>query len=521
LAVSGGGEMAWHANPAMIMKVAVLALSTALPSYVLATSPQVLPVRMLGPDSVEGHGQRSSKQPPLASSDSMQLLTQLYSTVNLTLAFGDTDHDGFNEVIMAVTFGDFTYRILEEQGNNAYVEEFVGPYVNPYASGDFDGDGNSEVLGQYGDRLFVYESPSPSTHPSLISWQSPPLTNVLGYATVADTDGDGRIEIIHSVNTFGIARLVIYENTGDNTFCQVHYSLGSPQDDGPKLVADLDGDGRKEIALCGTYGYIHVYESLGDDLWAQTFFDSTGLDNAYAVAGGVDTDGNGRPELFVTGDSQEVPGERQTFVYEAVCNDHFTRVAILPFYDAHRGGLRSCVADLDATGREEFIYAVFSQLLVYRSCAPRQWAIVLTVPDPDSDGTHTLALPFDVNRNGRPELFWVESGHAAFGNTLVLEHTTVPHTGVSNPQSAEARFTVFPNPCRAVATLLLPSDPRSAASTIATFDASGRLVARSKVEGGDNRLLWSVTPLRPGIYFLRLESSAGAALAQGRVTVIR
>ncbi len=270
------------------------------------------------------------------------------------------------------------------------------------------------------------------------------------------------------------------------------------------------------------YGYVHISESSADNVWAPTFIDSTGLDNAYAVTGGVDTDGNGRPELFVSGDSQEVPGQRRTFVYEAVGDNCFTRVATLPFYDAHRGGLRSCVVNLDAIGREEFVLRVDPQLLIYKSVAPGQWSIALTVPDTDVDGTHGRVLPFDANRNGRPELFWIETGHAAFGNTLVLEHTAVSPTQLPfDIPTAGERLSIFPNPCRTRATLILAGRSRTTASTIATFDASGRLVARFAVPAGVDRLPWSPVTVPPGIYFLRLEAATGAPLAHGRVTVIR
>ncbi len=257
-------------------------------------------------------------------------------------------------------------------------------------------------------------------------------------------------------------------------------------------------------------------------MWLPTFFDSTGLDNAYAVTGGVDTDGNGRPELFVSGDSQEVPGQRRTFVYEAAGDNCFTRVAMLPYYDAHRGGLRSCVANLDAIDRNEFVLRVNQKLLVYESDAPGQWSIVLTFSDPDVDGTHVGVLPFDANRNGRPELFWTETGNAAFGNTLVLEHTAVsPAQLPFDPAPAGERLSIFPNPCRTKATLILAGRSRTISSTIATFDASGRLVSRFAVPAGVDRLPWSPVTVPPGIYFLRLEAATGAPLAHGRVTVIR
>jgi hypothetical protein len=450
----------------------------------------------------------------------MHVLTQIYSTVNDVMAFGDTDHDSLREVIMPVTFGAFDYRILEEQGNNTYAEVFIGPYINPYAAGDFDRDGNAEIVAQTNNTLSVYESPSPSTHPSVLSWQSPPLTNIIGYATAADTDGDGQMEIIHSINTFGTARLVIYENTGDNSFTQVFFEVTSPQDDGPKLIADLDGDGRTEIAFCGTYGYLRVYESTANDTWQLTFLDSTGLSNAYAVTGGTDTDGNGKPEIFMTGDFEQAPGTRHTYVYEAAGDDSFAVVTILPYFDDHLAGLRSCVANLDAVGREEFILHVDPGLLIYRGVSPGQWAIALTVPDPDPDGTHVLVLPYDANRNGRPELFWVETGHAAFGYTLVLEHPEVTPSDARSLDAGAEQLVILPNPCRSEATVRL-AGPLKMATWMTTFDAAGRRVSRVPIAESGGGVPWPPLQLARGIYFVRLDNGHGDPLGVGRVTIVR
>jgi type IX secretion system substrate protein len=480
-------------------------------------------------------------------SDSLKLLAKVYAALDDALTFGDTDHDGRNEVILAVNLnGDFTFRILEEQGNNIYTEEQVGPYMDPFAAGDLDSDGKSEIVGQAGRALVVFESPSAWTYPSQLSWRSPDLTNIVGYTAIGDTDRDGRMEIIHSVNTLGIGHLRIFENTGDNAFAEVFDHAVGPQDTGPKLIADLDGDGLTEIALCGTYGYLYVFESPADDVWQVTFVDSTGLDNAYAVTGGVDTDGNGKPELFVSGDSQEAPGTRVTVVYEASDDNRLERVDVLNVQDGYRGGLSSDVGDVDGVGRPEFVLQVRRELRIYGRAVPGEWRVRTKVSDPSP--SHLLVRLHDVNGNGRAEVFWAATGNAVYSSTLVYEHAESPisllfplrqpptiRSGlvarpVSPSRSASGRIgegfrlpnsvAAFPNPCRDQAQLRI-SVPTEDAARLAIYDVAGRVVERrALIRGARGEIVWPVRHLPSGVYWLLVETSNGEALAAGRATII-
>ena len=215
------------------------------------------------------------------------------------MTFGDTDHDAKNEVIVywRDEAWNFSYRILEEQGNNVYALEYLGADLVPYATGDLDQDGKEEIVGQSENLVRVYESPTPTSYPSQLVWSSSVLTNVVGETTIGDTDRDGRMEIIHSENHWtGTASLLIFECAGDNSFQQVASIVTGSGDNGEKVIADLDGDGLVEIALSGLEGVVHIYESPADNTWVETWTDSTGLRNAYGVEGGRDTDGNGKPE---------------------------------------------------------------------------------------------------------------------------------------------------------------------------------------------------------------------------------
>jgi hypothetical protein len=457
-------------------------------------------------------------------------VAQIYPAAYNLLAFGDTDHDGRYEVVLATQDSFvFNYRILEEQGSNIYHEEYVGPYMLPYAVGDLDQDGKAEIIGQYGAYLQVYESVDPTSYATQLVWSSPALSNVLSYDAIGDTDRDGKMEIIHSRNSLsGSSKLMIFENTGDNSFSQVYVATTyGRQATGEKVVADLDGDGLTEIAFAGTDGFVQIYESSTDNTWKQTWIDSTGKFNAYGAEGGRDTDGNGKPELFVMGNSW-TPGNPDpidyytTIVYEASGDNQFIRVATLSFSDGSSGGSENALGNLDGIGPGEYLMKGNGYFWIYRSTAPGQWTMIQRVADPTPHGGHGNIYAFDVNRNGRDEVFWTMDSNIQSGpNTLVFEHPPLPSAvGATLPQGALA-LSPFPNPCRFQASIGAP-DALGAASILAVFDVTGRLVERRvPIRDARGQLLFPARHLNPGVYLLRLEDRSGAALAAGRAVVVR
>jgi hypothetical protein len=113
----------------------------------------------------------------------------------------------------------------------------------PYATGDLDRDGKAGVIGQHGYEIHVYASVDPESYPTRLVWSSPNLSSVTGHTTVGDTERDGRMEIIHSRNPFaGDSQLYIYENTADDTYEQVYWTVVGVGANREKVVADLDGD---------------------------------------------------------------------------------------------------------------------------------------------------------------------------------------------------------------------------------------------------------------------------------------
>jgi hypothetical protein len=432
------------------------------------------------------------------------------------LVFGDTDQDGRNEVILEWRDDNFalSYQILEEQGGNVYLQVYQGPPLLPAASGDLDQDGLTEILGQSGFDIQIYESPSLSSHPSQLVWSFTTPTNLFGLALVGDTDGDGRLEFVFNDPYAGFT---VYENIGDNAFEQVFFQAG---DIGIEFAADLDRDGARELVGSGRYGAIGIFECSGNDSWTEVWSDSTELVNVNASQGGRDTDGNSLPELFVMGNGPGPLGTSwTTYVYETTGDNQFARVDTIQAFDAYTGASSNALGELDGVFPEEYIMQGGQVAWIFRPKRTGQWEFVQQIDDPVFGLLHGLYI-HDVNQNDRGELFWTTSANA---RSIVFEHSPPPPTSseVMPPGSSYGHLDIVPNPCRRAATLLLPGMEEDA-STLAVYDVAGRLVERKAVTRGPRgHVVWQAASRSAGIYFLRLENRAGATIACGRSMVLK
>ena len=483
-------------------------------------------------------GERTDPGIPGTATFSLTQVSELPLALFESLAFGDTDHDAQGEAVLYNGgSGDFHFRVLEEQGNDVYTEEYAGPSLIPYAVSDLDGDGLSEVIGQDGNWVYVYESESVSSYPNLIAWRSPVLENIVGFTAVGDTDRDGKMEIIHSRNPWeGESSLLIYETNGDDAFSLVLDLPTGEGDKGRKAIGDFDQDGLVEIVFGGLNGDLHVIESSADDVWTETFTLETGLFNSFWCIGGQDTDGNGKPEFFLQGSRIE---GWSTYIFEATGNDTYGIVNTLIEDDGYVG-LSSCtLAQLEPGGPTYYVSDIAERLSIYQPVGPGDWQKILEQPDPDGTWHHGV-FAYDANGNGRDELFWCTGGDFA---TLVLEAPSDPSavdetgrldepfvTGGHDRDGMFARFAplhVAPNPVRDVATLWHSSpsqvstawqDGETDGLRIEVLNGTGRRVRTEPFDPSAPR--WNTDALPAGRYVLRLYSEAGT-IAAGPVTVIR
>ncbi len=434
-----------------------------------------------------------------------------------SMAFGDSDHDGLLEMALYIreTVGSnttFTYRVYETPGGHAYSEVEQGPALIPYGLADADGDGLSDLMGQWSYWLYVYESKGVDQYPNRLAWQSAAMTNVVGYATFADADGDGRTEILHTRNSFGgPCYLMIFENTGNDAYALVYQTLLEPDGaGGPKVVADFDGDGRPEIATSTLNGKVAVFESVGDNSYVESFSTNLGTFNAYAVSLGHDMDGNGKPE-FVVGGSSGATGY-VTSIYEAAGDNVYVPVQTITIVNGYFGVPFNATGDVDGDGVDELVIEAAYDMYVYKATGVGTYAEIAHVPQPVTIMNGVVCA--DGDRDGVDEIYWEVEGSLGGPPTLIYEHQ-VTTSGNEQPPAPET-FIACPNPFVHTASLRGADGER-----IRIYDVAGRLVETLATTGGSRT--WNGRDaagrrLEPGVYLL--EAGEGGQAQHAKVVLL-
>lgn len=226
--------------------------------------------------------------------------------------------------------------------------------------------------------LRTYEAMLPDDYPTAISWETQGPN--MGFAdlvggVVVDADLDGSPEFWTAGLLAGVDSLMSLENSGDDVY-GFAYSSPSPGNMFVQSVAslpDLDGDGMPEVVLGGAPGgrpftSLAIFESIGDDefeiTWDWLF--SPAISVEFIVDAG-DLDGDGKPEFLAGGLKPNFPLTVRLFVFEAVGDNDFERVALLSKPASLTGWSTAAVADLDGDGAKEIVLGTGPSVYVFES----------------------------------------------------------------------------------------------------------------------------------------------------------
>jgi hypothetical protein len=281
----------------------------------------------------------------------------------------DFDGDGRTEIVgMASTKSQYdTVRIYERNESSGYEEVFASDAdYFAWDVGDTDRDGLLEILGNYRDITFLYESPSAGSCPTEKIWE---IEGIWG-GRIADMDLDGKREIVSRHLDSG--DIIIYENRGSNSYLKAA-RLRNPTEGDNYLAAtfaisDFDGDGRTEVAIGDRDGDLFIYENTADDRYSHTW--TGGVPHSrieYVTAG--DFDGDGLDEFVVGARADESAAlAKQRWIYMIFdCSGQDEYEAV---WSQEIMGVKSesgiSAGDVDNDGRDEIVIMVTPSFYIFK-----------------------------------------------------------------------------------------------------------------------------------------------------------
>ncbi|MEV6609626.1 VCBS repeat-containing protein [Kutzneria sp. NPDC051319] len=187
-------------------------------------------------------------------------------------ARGDFNGDGRTDLVYAARTGLVQ---LISSGNDYDVPPPVdAPKPDRMAAGDFDGDGRADVALQYQGQISVLSNGTVTT------W----LQGGAGELVAGDFDGDGKADLA----TIDGDKLTFYRSTG--SAFEAGTTVGADKVDAASAVSgDMDGDGRDDVIALTTHG-VTVFGSAAK--FAPRTWSSFDAGKAVLSTGDFDLDGH-------------------------------------------------------------------------------------------------------------------------------------------------------------------------------------------------------------------------------------
>ena len=491
----------------------------------------------------------------------------------------DTDNDGLIEVLCNASGATF---LLEQSAHGEFPTERIwearGHWSRTIA--DVDADGTPEIFARddVTNAISVYEATRDNGYQIVATLENPMWGNngISPNFATGDFDGDGRTEILAGDND---GYVFIHEATGNNQYRQTWISRLS--EGTPQLFAagDLDGDGNAEFAICAKTGthvgtteldirYHHwlltIFKSNGDDIyravWTQRIRDVWDGGNGMTIA---DADNDGRNELCIAVQPNFYLVRYDGIDYRPIWHHPATST------------FNPIVVDLSGDGAKALLFNSRSALTVFQTPASatskqstsipvtptRRPRLRTAVPSPPNQLLVEFDKPMGVSATHAGRYRLHKHGTAEYGSesytprSAILDQTqkrvvlTFPpkvfRTGnhyqiealqlsdiygadlaedarmltIMLPTPTLAEVIVYPNPVAACHEVTFDKLP--AGTDIYIYDVSGnRIAAFPRTEHGRDRRVWSLSgSVSSGVYIYVLSSEKDRRV--GKFSVIR
>ncbi len=415
----------------------------------------------------------------------------------------DLDRDGLREILNA---DHSIIYVFETRGDNEYIKVFcdtetLNPDITSYfAVADFDGDGQTEFA--YGaldgapqnrPTVFVRECTGDDQY-QLVWMDTLNACNMVDVIACPDLNGNGKPEfMIGSCTPPGwTAGLWLYESAGNNQYDLIYADsiTGISGANGIRHSAcgDVDMDGRPELVWTINNDWmVYKYDTLAHQF--QRVFRANRFRRHWTTQAYIhDMNGNGYPEIIITGDDSARIGWAYgvTEVWEVeACQ------VVYP----NGGETLYCDTSYTIRWRNVAPFVADSFSLFYSTDSSRTYSLIAH-GIPGSDSTYVWTVP-DTLSDTCFLMLWAYQN--ATGWDFSDSHFRIRNgTGVEapshvSPLTSHLPYRVAPNPFLSYASV-----PGHERESFALYDVSGRKVGTYK---GDR----IGSGLSAGIYFLKPE----------------
>jgi hypothetical protein len=311
-------------------------------------------------------------------------LGQAFEPANSSVAIGDLDGDQNADLVVSdiggiavhVGNGDFTFE------DPAYADFYS--FSNSITAGDLDGDGKQEIVAgggvaEFGTFATILHNQGGGRFGDRFQLPTPRVPMPI---VVADLDGDGvrdmaTAETIMASSGQQSGRVGVYLNRGGSGFDAAWYSTSNLTPD-PRGVAvgDLNGDGRPDIAAADDYDMLlAIFFNQGVGRFGAAVKYPAAHPTAVAMA---DVDGNGTLDVL-TLDSRDAlfqigssaPGKRVSLHLNDGNGSLTVKGTPLLLPDSPQ---TMAVDDLDGDGKVDVVVSVLDKLCVFHGLGGGQFA---------------------------------------------------------------------------------------------------------------------------------------------------